>query len=293
MIASLVMATALTDEFYRNRVFEDNPYNNDGLFECLIQLREKLAEKEVILHTEDLVDNPDFEIYLEGMGFSDHECKKFLIALESPLINPFNGDNKYKGMFDKVFTWQDRSVMFPSNIKFTEFNRRRGIFSSMIAGNKSHGGPLYAERIKVIEWYGESDLFQLYGKGWNHEGWRGEIPYKSEILENSRFSWCFENSEQKNYITEKIFDCFTAGSVPVYWGAPNITDFVPSNCFVDRRCFQDTEEVHDYLMGMNQEVYWNYQENIANFLKSDKAYLFSNENFSTIIANAIASNLRK
>jgi hypothetical protein len=141
----------------------------------------------------------------------------------------------------------------------------------MIAGNKNCGGNLYQERLKVIEWYGNDPSFHLYGKGWNLPSWRGEIPFKRVILERSKFCWCFENSsELRNWITEKIFDCFTAGSVPVYWGAPNILDFIPSNCFIDRRSFSDTQEVHDYLMGMNQQVYWDYQENIKNFLKQLK-----------------------
>ena len=33
--------------------------------------------------------------------------------------------------------------------------------------------------------------------------------------------------EIPGYITEKIFDCFLARSVPVYWGPGNIADHVP------------------------------------------------------------------
>ena len=35
------------------------------------------------------------------------------------------------------------------------------------------------------------------------------------------------------YVTEKIFDAFKAGCVPVYWGAENITKYVPAECFID------------------------------------------------------------
>ena len=35
----------------------------------------------------------------------------------------------------------------------------------------------------------------------------------------------------KGYITEKIFDSFFAGVVPIYWGAENITDYVPKSLY--------------------------------------------------------------
>ena len=40
------------------------------------------------------------------------------------------------------------------------------------------------------------------------------------------------------YITEKIFDSFAAWCVPVYWGASNVTDYIPEGCFIDRRKFR-------------------------------------------------------
>jgi hypothetical protein len=39
------------------------------------------------------------------------------------------------------------------------------------------------------------------------------------------FSIIIENSQQKNYFTEKIIDCFLCKTVPIYWGCPNIGDF--------------------------------------------------------------------
>jgi hypothetical protein len=36
------------------------------------------------------------------------------------------------------------------------------------------------------------------------------------------FSIVFENASYDNYYTEKITDCFSNGTVPVYWGDPKI-----------------------------------------------------------------------
>ena len=41
---------------------------------------------------------------------------------------------------------------------------------------------------------------------------------KIEWLRNYRFHICFENSSYKGYLTEKLFDAFVAGCIPIYWG---------------------------------------------------------------------------
>jgi hypothetical protein len=84
-----------------------------------------------------------------------------------------------------------------------------------------------------------------------------------------------------------------SGWVPIYWGADNVQEYIPPNCFIDRRRFRDTAEVHRYLMGITPEEYGQFQRNISDFLRSEKAYLFSAENFATTIANTIASDIFK
>jgi hypothetical protein len=46
-------------------------------------------------------------------------------------------------------------------------------------------------------------------------------------------------------------------------------------------------------MGITPEEYGQFQRNISDFLRSEKAYLFSAENFATTIANTIASDIFK
>lgn len=93
------------------------------------------------------------------------------------------------------------------------------------------------------------------------------------------------------YITEKIFDSLFAGCIPVYWGAPNITDFVPSNVFIDKRNFKTYDELYKYMKNMPNSEYTTYLENIKKFLNSDKMYLFSAENFSKIIVENILKEI--
>jgi hypothetical protein len=51
---------------------------------------------------------------------------------------------------------------------------------------------------------------------------------KLEALQNYRFSVTIENDDHPGYYTEKITDCFATGTVPVYWGDPNISKIFDS-----------------------------------------------------------------
>lgn len=111
---------------------------------------------------------------------------------------------------------------------------------------------------------------------------------KINTLKNYRFCICFENTHTTDgYITEKIFDAFAAGCVPIYWGPDNITDYIPKNCFIDYRDFKNREEVYQYIKSMSENVYQTYLDHIAQFLKSDRAKLFSPDHFDQILYDAV------
>ena len=89
----------------------------------------------------------------------------------------------------------------------------------------------------------------------------------------------YENTKNINgYITEKIFDSFHAGCIPIYLGADNITNYIPQNCFIDKRMFKSYNELYVFLKTMTKHEYLTYLQNIKEFLNSDKAKLFTGEN---------------
>ena len=45
---------------------------------------------------------------------------------------------------------------------------------------------------------------------------------KSKIIDSYRFQIVIENDKYETYFTEKLTDCFATGTIPVYWGAPDI-----------------------------------------------------------------------
>jgi len=219
-------------------------------------------------------------------------------------------------------------IFFPSKTtwepspKFEE----RNIFTCLINANKAFPEPLkndlYRERISTIRWYEANapELFHLYGLGWHKPppafttkekitrriarlrsqlfsykpfpSYKGEIANKHGVLKNSKFSICYENvKNQPNWITEKIFDSLLAGCVPVYWGADNISHHIPNNCFIDRRKFTCTAEMHSYLSTITNQQHQTYQDNIKKFLTTGDAKKFSTESYSKIITEKIYNDI--
>lgn len=204
--------------------------------------------------------------------------------------------------------------------------RCRNYFCCLIAGNKTltvqDERDLYPERVNVIRWFEKNapNDFDLYGIGWDipvvrrgdigkierliwqiygkfkksrpFSSYRGEVSKKSGVLTKTRYTICYENvRDLPGYITEKIFDSFFSGCVPVYWGASNITDYVPEDCFIDRRKFNDNAEVYTFLKNITEQEFMGYQQRIAEFLMSEASYQFSSEFFAETIVNTIVKDL--
>ncbi len=181
---------------------------------------------------------------------------------------------------------------------------------------------LYPERVRAIRWFEKNapQDFDLYGLDWDiptvsgtlvgklerrlwrmlarlvtlrpFPSYRGRVMHKRDVLTRTRFAICYENvRDLSGYITEKIFDCFFSGCVPVYWGASNISDHIPADCFIDRRHFSDTGEVYRFLKAMTEQEFQGYQQSIAAFLQSDAAYPFSSEFFAETIVTTIVQDI--
>lgn len=71
---------------------------------------------------------------------------------------------------------------------------------------------------------------------------RGYAPFeqKSDGLAPYRFSVVIENTRAQNYFTEKIIDAVLCETVPIYWGCPNIGDFMDTGGMV---ICQDAEDL--------------------------------------------------
>jgi hypothetical protein len=246
----------------------------------------------------------------------------YLFVFENEIIKPDNWKMEHYRYFKKIFTWRDDIIDNKKIFKFFLPNKipdmiafdtsEKNKFCCLIAGNKKNNHPLelYSERVLAIEWFEKNQPahFDLYGKGWDTYSFsgifsplnrirlmiklftprfpslKGAITSKHEILEQYKFSICYENARDiPGYITEKIFDCFFAGCIPVYWGASNITRYIPENTFIDRRKFDSYEQLYDFMVKMDDRAYLDYVHHIETFVNGPEINPFSADNFCATI----------
>ncbi len=89
-----------------------------------------------------------------------------------------------------------------------------------------------------------------YGRFLNNRSVEGaDQGPQSKIATIARYPFClaFENSISPDYVTEKLFDSFDAGTVPIYLGAPNVNEFAPENSYIDAGDFAGPRELAAYL----------------------------------------------
>ena len=201
---------------------------------------------------------------------------------------------------------------------------------TMIVGYKSSQHPLelYSERLAAIKWFSKyhPEDFNFYGQDWKTSllpdlgilsikvypymrkifpnrlsrrlfpeyitSYKGTVFSKHETLLKYKFSICYENMRDvPGYITEKIFDSFSAGCVPVYWGASNIAELIPPNCFIERRKFKSYDELYQYISNMDEDSYLAYLKNIEHFISSDLANVFRPEYFAQRLVRYILEDI--
>lgn len=148
---------------------------------------------------------------------------------------------------------------------------------------------LYSLRIKYIVALQKTNSIDLYGRGWDEwwsgnsrwlpywlnrgailSAWKGGCNSKFEMMGRYDFALCIENTEMLGYISEKIFDCFYSGTIPIYWGAPDIDKYIPSNCYINLRNFSDSNKLVGMLSSLTRSDIDSYRESIKRFMESEK-----------------------
>lgn len=154
---------------------------------------------------------------------------------------------------------------------------------------------LYSKRIEGIAALSKYSMVDLFGIGWDKTFSRCSLwwPYiknrnalldvycgrsdsKYKTLSKYDFCLCFENMKMDGYITEKIFDCFYAGTIPIYLGAKDVSSYIPKGCYIDFTEFSDWDELNDYLQSMTSEQKSVFRNNAKQFMQSDAVLPYYN-----------------
>jgi hypothetical protein len=272
-----------------------------GFCHTLDVCRREGLEPDVVLFF-DMPPQP-VELALEGWS---RRPQAWIALQECQVIRPENWLPESQAQFSKIFTWADP---FVDGERYLKLNFPNALFvpepldldsvernlCTLVAADKSAPGPLelYSARRGAIRWFEEHhpDQFDLYGMGWDREqypSYRGTIDSKLDVVGRYWFSICFENARDiPGYMTEKLFDCFLARNVPVYWGASNVADLVDPEAFIDVRRFDGMDDLYDFLVAIEPDEYERYLAAARRWLASDAARQFTNEGNADVVVGAL------
>jgi glycosyl transferase family 10 (putative fucosyltransferase) len=206
----------------------------------------------------------DIDMYIDGAIASGLDGKsegKMAWIFESENIFPVNGLmnnlDRLLSSYEMIFTHNEKLLPLSDKIKFVAANsfwiKEPKIYDkdrmvSMITSNKRMT-PGHRERIYYAQKF-QNDL-DLYGRGFN------EIETKEEGLVKYMFSVAIENGVYDTYFTEKVLDCFATGTIPIYLGTRNISNYFDVNGII---FLDDDFKIED----LNEELYYSKMDSIKN-----------------------------
>ena len=229
-----------------------------------------------------------------------------LVLLEPELVRPrsYRDLKKFHHHFDTIFSHnidqlpqnvrsKYRHLYFPqASREIYSLNEVRERKAVMIAGahvNFFSSDENYSERLNAIAELAKFDFIHLYGTGWDNWSfkriinpsyvkamrylrsvYKGKVETKRVCYSMYDFAVCFENQDATGYITEKIFDCLMSGCIPIYKGAPDISQYIPRSCYIDFSNFESYDALHEFLMAMPEVEKKRYRQSAYEFIQGDQ-----------------------
>lgn len=179
----------------------------------------------------------------------DKSKKNYGWILESTTIigdfieEVFRNLDYYKKNFECIFTHDKRVCERDSFFKFTvppsrPYIQNKKIYDKTknisVIMSSNHNSPEYQYRLGCLDRIKSRDrnnIVDVYGRGrqnelpWVYEFNGGRESGKLIGLKDYRFSFAFDNNNYKTIFSDKLTDCFATGTIPIWWGAPDIGDY--------------------------------------------------------------------
>lgn len=208
-------------DFYRNHIF-------DIWFENICK------DKFIIKKNEN---NPDYLIYnvfgTKHLNSKYNKSIKIAIYTENKIPDLLEVD--YAMGFSHI-NYLDRYFKYPIfNYNETLVNEIRKKVLKSPKRNKfcaaviSNGDPK-SFRLKFINELNKYKQIDMGGKYKNNVG--GPVKDKIQFLSNYKFSIAMENSCGEGYTSEKIYQSYISGTIPIYYGNYNIDEFYNQKTYI-------------------------------------------------------------
>lgn len=173
--------------------------------------------------------------------------------------------------------WYDPESTIPDR-DFGAVRKRVDRFCNFIYSNDKA-----TERIEFFEKLNQRKPVDSGGRVRNNLG--GPVDDKIGRVRRSKFTIAFENESHPGYATEKIIEPLLHGSIPIYWGDPQIEEDFNPDCLINIHRFPDFDSAIEEVLRIDaDDELWE---------KYVRAPIFANNRIPKKLADdAIVSFLR-
>jgi len=179
--------------------------------------------------------------------------------------------------------FSDANYWTYSNFKLNTYQNKNKLIS-IITSNKtlSRG---HKQRLDFIYKLKSElgDQLEIFGSGFK------SIPDKMDAMQDFKYSLVIENSQHKNYWTEKIADAFLCNCYPIYFGCSNIYDYFDQNSLSTIDISKPQQAINTIQEAIQNEY---YEKNKSKILES-KNKILTDYNFFHFIKNLIQAPIEK
>lgn len=222
------------------------------------------------LRNEDITVFQDTTIlqYLDGNIVCNPFSKKIAMPKEAPQIGGnslvYDTLKTEYHRFDSIATWNSELAHLPNYVfkiggELTQLNvspkplpihefklhNKSQLLNFITSDKVMCEGHLF--RLSCLSYLqSNSASFDLFGRGFD------PFSSKVDILKPYAFSIAIENANLINGISEKLLDCLLFGTIPIYYGCPNVGDFFDIRGIL---YFNTPEELLEIVNNLSMEKY--------------------------------------
>ncbi len=202
----------------------------------------------------------------------DPAMKKVALLIEPPAfsITHYEKAEELQEYFDAILTF-DRERAEKNDVwkwyppggsriaDWGAFRKRKGI-SILTSPKRLTAGHLM--RHGAVDRY--SDRLTVMGLPYG-----SYLKTKAACLRDYRFSVIIESERRDWYFTEKLIDCLSQGTVPIYWGCPDVGKFFDEDGFI---FFEDLDGLEEALSQATSDRYKKMLSSVAWNLEAAREY---------------------
>lgn len=208
--------------------------------------------------------NPDLLVFSQsGIGHLKYKCHKIYYSHENTMPNPFLADFSFsfhgKGGAHQFFSNFIEEPLFQqlilnkANDEILAWKRTlKNKFCNFVYSNCKP-----RERIAFCKMLSQYKHVDCPGKVLNNQPPFDSHGYqynqKLDFQKRYKFTIAFENVSRSNYTTEKIIHPLLVGSIPIYWGNPDVAKLFNPKSFINCHDFGSFEEVICYIKKVDQD----------------------------------------